>query len=164
MSGVPHSRQKSRATAADVYGAKDSKIAKVEELSGHSIAVEKGTSMDKAVTEAAPKDANIQRFDDASSAVQALLSGQVEFLGSYSHQFAGVEKAAPDKYAEKVVLSTEYEGIGVSPKSTDLGKWAGDFMARHNKDGTLDAFYKKYFGSSFPDLPTAMDGITFTMK
>jgi polar amino acid transport system substrate-binding protein len=149
---------------AAIYGPKSSGVTKVADLSGHSIAVEKGSSMDKAVTEAAPKDANIQRFDDASSAVQALLSGQVEYLGSYSHQFGGVEKAAPGKYAEKVVLSTEYEGIAVAPKSKELGEWAGDFMARHKKDGTLNTLYQEHFGTAFPDMPASMDGITFTMK
>ncbi len=148
---------------AAIYGPKDG-VAKIEELSGHSIAVEKGSSMDKAVTESAPKDANIQRFDDASSAVQALLSGQVEYLGSYSHQFGGVEKAAPGKYEQKIVLSTEYEGIAVSPKSTELGQWAGDFWTRHKKDGSLNALYQKHFGAPFPDMPATMDGITFTAK
>jgi polar amino acid transport system substrate-binding protein len=149
---------------AAIYGPKDGGVTKVEGLSGHSIGVEKGSSMDKAVTQAAPKDATIQRFDDASSAVQALLSGQVEYLGSYSHQFGGVEKAAPGKYAEKIVLSTEYEGIAVSPKSQELGKWAGEFMSKHKKDGTLSELYQKHFGTPFPDMPASMDGITFTMN
>lgn len=62
------------------------------------------------------------------------------------------------------MLSTEYEGIAVSPKSKDLGEWAGDFMARHKKDGTLNALYQKHFASAFPDMPASMEGITFTMK
>ncbi|MDG4889939.1 MULTISPECIES: transporter substrate-binding domain-containing protein [unclassified Mesorhizobium] len=149
---------------AAIYGPKDSPLSKVEELSGHSIAVEKGSSMDKAVSDAAPKDANVQKFDDASSAVQALLSGQVEYLGSYSHQFGGVEKAAPGKYAQKIVLSTEYEGIAVSPQSKELGEWAGQFWDKIKKDGTLDKLYQDHFGTKFPDMPATMDGITFTAK
>lgn len=148
---------------AAIYGPKDG-VSKIEELSGHSIAVEKGSSMDKAVTEAAPSDATIQRFDDASSAVQALLSGQVEYLGSYSHQFGGVEKAAPGKYEQKIVLSTEYEGMAVSPQSKELGEWAGEFWTKHKADGSLNELYQKHFGSPFPDMPATMEGITFTAK
>jgi len=149
---------------AAIYGPKDSTLSKVEDLSGHSIGVEKGSSMDKAVSDAAPKDATVQKFDDASSAVQALLSGQVEYLGSYSHQFGGVEKAAPGKYAQKIVLSTEYEGIAVSPQSKELGEWAGQFWDKIKKDGTLDKLYQDHFGTKFPDMPATMDGITFTAK
>lgn len=152
------------AIKAAIYGPKDGGVAKIEDLSGHSVAVEKGSSMDKAITEAAPSGTNIQRFDDASSAVQALLSGQVEYLGSYSHQFLGVDKAAPGKFAEKLVLKTEYEGIAVSPQSKELGKWAGEFWTKHKKDGVLNEFYQKHFKTEFPEMPTEMDGITFTAK
>lgn len=149
---------------AAIYGPKDSPVTKIEDLSGHSIAVEKGSSMDKAVSEAAPKDAIIKKFDDASSTVQAFLSGQVEYLGSYSHQFGGVEKAAPGKYAPKVVLSTEYDGMAVAPDSKDLGVWAGDFWTRHKADGVINDLYKKHFGAPFPEMPATMEGITFTAK
>ncbi|TCN22791.1 transporter substrate-binding domain-containing protein [Sinorhizobium americanum] len=150
------------AISASIYGPKG--VTKIEELSGHSIAVEKGSSMDKSVTAAAPKDADIRRYDDASSAVQALLSGQVEYLGSYSHQFLGVEKAAPGKFVPNIVLKTEYLGIAVAPQSKELGEWAGEFMARHEKDGTLSEIYKKAFGTEFPEVPASMEGIPFTKK
>lgn len=150
--------------SAAIYGPADSAGTKLEELSGKSIGVEKASSMDKAVTDAAPKDANIQRFDDASSTVQALLSGQVDFIGSYDYQLATVFKEQPGKYAEKIVVSTEYDGIAVSPKSTELAKWTADFMKRHLADGSLSKIYEKHFGKPLPELPKTMEGINFTMN
>jgi polar amino acid transport system substrate-binding protein len=152
------------AIEAVVYGPKDSTVSKPADLAGHTIAVEKGSSMDKALTESAPKDATIRRYDDASSAIQALLSGQTEYLGSYSHEFASVNKANPDRFAPKIVLSTEYEGIAVRPHQKELTDWVNDFMSRHEKDGTLNALYKKWFGTDFPKMPASMEGIPYSVQ
>lgn len=145
-----------------IYGPKDGGVSKVDDLNGHTVALEKGSSVDKTVSDSAPKGTKLQRFDDASSAVQALLSGQVEYLGSYSHQFLGVEKAAPGKFAEKLVLLTSYEGIAVAQQSQGLAQWADKFWASKVKDGTANALYQKHFGKPYPEMPRKMDGITFT--
>lgn len=149
---------------AAIYGPKDAPVKTLAELDGHSIAVEKGSSMDKSVTEAAPKGATIRRYDDASSTVQAFLSGQADYIGTFSHQFLSIEKSAPGKYGELVRLKEEFVGIAVAPQSKELGEWAGEFMAKHEKDGTLSEIYKKAFGTDFPKTPDAMEGITFTKK
>lgn len=152
------------AIEAVVYGPKDSPVSKTADLAGHSIAVEKASSMDKALTEAAPKDATIRRYDDASSAIQALISGQTEYLGSFSHEFASVDKANPGKFAPKIVLSTEYEGIAVRPGQKEFTAWVNDFMSRHAKDGTLNALYQKWFGTDFPKMPASMEGIPYAAQ
>lgn len=149
---------------ASIYGPKDAKVTKLADMEGKSIAVEKGSSMDKSVTDAAPKGVTIRRYDDGSSTVQAFLSGQADYIGTYSHQFLSVEKAAPGKYGELVRLKEEFLGIAVAPDSKELGEWAGEFMSKHEKDGTLSELYKKSFGTDFPKVPASMEGITFTKK
>lgn len=64
-----------------VFGGKDAKITKAEDLSGLRIGVARASTQDIAVSKVAPKDANIRRFDDDASAMQALLSGQVDAIG-----------------------------------------------------------------------------------
>jgi len=51
-----------------------------EDLAGKSIAVNRGTLEDTSLTEAAPKDADIKRFDNYNSVIQAFISGQTELM------------------------------------------------------------------------------------
>ena len=50
------------------------------DLAGKSIAVNRGTLEDTSVTEVAPKDADIQRFNDYNGVISAFLSGQVQLM------------------------------------------------------------------------------------
>src|SRR3546814_18157039 len=61
-----------------VFGGKDFKLATAEDLAGKRIGVARASTKDIAVYKFAPKDANIRRFADDSSAMQALLSVQVD--------------------------------------------------------------------------------------
>lgn len=145
-----------------VYGPKGSSVARLQDLSGKTIGVEKGSSLDKFLTDSAPKDANIQRYDDASSAAQALLSGQIEYLGFYSPLFVAIDKAAPGKFASKIAIEEQAVGMAVSPQSKELGQWAGAFWTRYVKDGVADTLYQKYFGVPYPNKETVIPGVAFT--
>ena len=57
------------------------KISTAEDLKGKRIGVARASTQDNAVTAVAPPEARIMRFDDDASAVQALLSQQVDALG-----------------------------------------------------------------------------------
>ena len=50
------------------------------DLAGKSIAVNRGTLEDSSLTEAAPPDADIKRFDNYNSVIQAFLSGQAQLM------------------------------------------------------------------------------------
>jgi polar amino acid transport system substrate-binding protein len=152
------------AIQAVIFGSKGDALAKVEDLSGHTVAVARASSMDKKITEIAPKDATIMRFDDDSSAVQALISGQSQVLAGFSHYFGGIEKAAPGKFEPKVVLSTEYLGIALRPNQKELTDWVNDFLTRHEQDGTVNALYKKWFNNDRPEMPASLEGIPFTVN
>ena len=49
-------------------------------MPGKSIAVNRGTLEDTSLTEAAPPDADIKRFDNYNSVIQAFLSGQAQLM------------------------------------------------------------------------------------
>lgn len=152
------------AIQAVIFGSKGDSLAKVEDLSNHTVAVARASSMDKKITEIAPKDATIMRFDDDSSAVQALISGQSQVLAGFSHYLGGIEKAAPGKFEPKVVLSTEYLGIAIRPKQKELTDWVNAFLTRHEEDGTINALYKKWFNGDRPEMPASLEGIPFTVE
>lgn len=151
---------------ANVYGPVDDPLKEMSELAGRSIAVERGSSMDTDVTSQAPEGTDIRRYDDAASSVQALLSSQVDFLGSFSHQFAGVAAAAPGRFEPKIEVSTSYLGYVVAPQSEELAVWTGELIARLLADGTMEKLYQEHFGTAFPfpELPTEINGVTFAVS
>ncbi|TJX51868.1 MAG: transporter substrate-binding domain-containing protein, partial [Mesorhizobium sp.] len=51
-----------------------------EDLAGKSIAVNRGTLEDTSLTEAAPASADIKRFDNYNSVIQAFISGQTQLM------------------------------------------------------------------------------------
>ncbi|MGH6859421.1 MAG: transporter substrate-binding domain-containing protein [Phyllobacterium sp.] len=135
-----------------VYGLQDVDMATPEKLSGKKIGVARASTQDVAVTKVAPKDTNIQRFDDDASAVQALLSGQVEGLGVSNVVIAQIEQAAPGRFNEKVPLQQQVQGIALRPGSTELLAFVNDFLKKVKADGELNKIHEKWLGSALPDF------------
>ena len=77
-----------------VMGLSDMDLSTPEKLAGHTVGVTRASTQDTAVTAVAPADATIQRFDDDATAVQALLSGQVEALGASNIIMAQIMQVA----------------------------------------------------------------------
>jgi polar amino acid transport system substrate-binding protein len=147
-----------------IYGKKDLQINDLKALAGHTIAVPRASSIDTEVTKVAPEQATIRRFDDDSSAVQALLSGQADLLGGYSHYFAAIDRAQPGVYEGKVTLSTEYLGIAVKPGDKDLAVWGDAFLSRHEADQSINTLYRKWFAADRPAMPESLPGISYATK
>src|SRR5690606_34145927 len=125
-----------------VFGAEDVAISKPEDLSGKTIGVARASTQDTAVTKIAPQDATIQRFDDDASAVQALLSGQVELIGVSNVVAAQIEQAAPGRFNQKLELSQQVQGIAVRKGSSELLEAVNAFLEKVKADGQLSAIHE----------------------
>jgi polar amino acid transport system substrate-binding protein len=135
-----------------VFGASDTEVSKPEDLSGKTIGVARASTQDTAVTKIAPQDAKIQRFDDDASAVQALLSGQVELIGVSNVVATQIETAAPGRFDQKLELSQQVQGIAVRKGSTELLEAVNAFVDKVKADGELTAIHEKWLGSPLPDF------------
>lgn len=135
-----------------VFGAEGVDVSKPEDLSGKTIAVARASTQDTAVTKVAPQDATIQRFDDDASAVQALLSGQVDLIGVSNVVAAQIEKAAPGRFNQKIELSQQVQGIAVRKGSTELLEAVNAFIQKVKADGQLNAIHEKWLGSPLPNF------------
>ncbi len=133
-----------------VFGATGTKVAKPEDLAGKTVGVARASTQDTAVTKVAPKDAKIQRFDDDASAVQALLSGQVELIGVSNVVAAQIEKAAPGRFDQKLQLSQQVQGIVVRKGSTELLTAVNAFIDKVKADGELNKIHEKWLGTPLP--------------
>jgi polar amino acid transport system substrate-binding protein len=138
-----------------VFGATDTKVAKPEDLSGKTIGVARASTQDTAVTKIAPKDAKIQRFDDDASAVQALLSGQVQLIGVSNVVAAQIDKAAPGRFDQKLQLSQQVQGIVVRKGSAELLASVNAFLDKVKADGDLNKIHQKWLGAPLPDFVAA---------
>jgi polar amino acid transport system substrate-binding protein len=138
-----------------VFGANGTKVSKPEDLSGKTVGVARASTQDTAVTKVAPKDTKIQRFDDDASAVQALLSGQVELIGVSNVVAAQIEKAAPGRFDQKLQLTQQVQGIAVRKGSTELLTAVNAFLAKVKSDGELNKIHEKWLGAPLPDFVAA---------
>lgn len=128
------------------------------DLKGLRAGVPRGTPQDIAVTKA-NSGATIQRFDDDSSTVQALISGQVDVVGGAATQIPNIAKVAGEgKFVEKFVVARAFNAFAVRPGSREWADYLTAFITRKIESGELPALYKKWIGGELAKLPTTGEG------
>lgn len=135
-----------------VYGRQDIEVSDAEDLAGKNIGVARASTQDTAITGIAPEGANIQRFDDDATAVQALLSGQVELIGASNTVIAQLNEVAPGRFDTKFDLSQQVQGIAVRPGSDELLAYVNDFLGQVKENGKLDEIHRNWLDSPLPDF------------
>jgi polar amino acid transport system substrate-binding protein len=135
-----------------VYGKKDAAVKSPEDLKNVTVGVARASTQDVSVTAVAPEGTQIRRFDDDASAVQALLSGQVDVIGVATPVVAEIEKVAPGRFDTKLTLREQVHGIALRPGQDELLKAVNDFIAKEKASGELNTMYKKWLGTDLPEL------------
>lgn len=135
-----------------VFGNKDVKVTEAADLAGKTVGVARASTQDTALTKIAPEGTTIQRFDDDASAVQALLSGQVELMGVSNVVAVQIEQAAPGKYDQKFVFNQQLQGIAIRKGDAELQTALNAFITKLMADGRLEAIHEKWLGSPLPDF------------
>ena len=149
---VQFSRPYSAATIV-LYGAKKTPIKTPADLKGLRVAVARASTQDTALTAIAPEGTQIRRFDDDASAMQALLSGQVEAIGCSTTVAALIAKRAGDTYESKLVLKQQFMAIAMRQGQADLLKAMDSFVATNTSNGELGKLYRKWLQTDLPPLP-----------
>ena len=135
-----------------LYGKKALPIKSAADLKGVRVGVARASTQDVAVTKAAPEGTEIRRFDDDSSAMQALISGQVDAIGCPTIVANQISKRMPNAFEEKFVLRQQFMGIVMRPGQDDLLKNVNEFVARNTANGELNKLYRKWLGVDLPKL------------
>lgn len=150
---VQFARPHSAATIV-LYGAKGKAIKSAEDLKGVRVAVARASTQDTALTAIAPEGTDIRRFDDDASAMQALLSGQVDALGCAQTIATQISKRAGDKFDTKFILRQQFMAITMRQDQPDLLKNVDAFVAKYTENGELNKLYQKWLQTDLPQLPT----------
>ena len=117
------------------------------------VGVARASTQDIAVTQMAPQGTEIRRFDDDASAMQALMSGQVDAIGCSTTVAAQINKRAPGQFEPKFMLKQQEMAIAMRPGQEALLKTVNDFVARNKANGELNKLYQKWLGTDFPAMP-----------
>ena len=135
-----------------LYGAKKANIKAPADLKSVRVGVARASTQDIALTKIAPEGTEIRRFDDDASAMQALLSGQVDAIGCSTTVAAQIAQRAPaNTFEDKFVLRQQVMAIAMRPGQDELLKAVNGFIAKNKANGELNKLYRKWLQT---DLPT----------
>ena len=125
-----------------------------EDLKSVSIGVARASTQDTAITAMAPEGTQIKRFDDDATALQALISGQVQALGASNTILAQLTKDYAQLEIEpKITLKEQANGMAFRKSDTALQEYANTFIAEIEKNGELSKINERWFGSPLGKLP-----------
>jgi polar amino acid transport system substrate-binding protein len=137
-----------------LYGKKDAKIKSAADLKGMRVGVARASTQDIALTGAAPEGTEIRRFDDDASAMQALMSGQVDAIGCSTTVAAQIAKRAPaNTFEDKFVVRQQFMAMALRPDEDEMLKVLNDFITRNKANGELGKLYRKWLDTDLPALP-----------
>ena len=130
-----------------VIGPHATKIESAADLDGKSIAVNRGTLEDTSLTGAAPKSADVRRFDNYSAVIQAFLSGQAQLMAVGNDVGAQVLARHTDIQPEqKFQLMSSPDHLAINKDEPALMKALDDAIAKMKSDGSLDKISVKWLG------------------
>ncbi len=138
-------------------------VASQADMNKLTIGVPKGSAQENLIPTLAP-NATMLSFDDDSANIQALLSGQVDAIAANQFAIARIEENAPGKYAEKLILATNYKGVGTVLEDKAINESVNAFLEGVKADGTMDKLYKKWFKIGQPKFEAPVEGVSFTVK
>jgi len=151
------------ANVMQVLAKKSMKVSGPQDLTDMPLGVPKASTQEIVLTEIAPK-AKYLRFDDDSSTIQALLSGQVDAVGASQFYLARVEELRPGVYENKFPIKTNYNGAGTILGDKVWNETVNKFLDQINANGKLAELYHKWMKLDPPKWPASLDGIPFEVK
>ena len=136
-----------------LYGSKKASIKSAADLKNYRVGVARASTQDVAVTSSAPQGTEIRRFDDDASAMQALISGQVDAIGCSTTVAAQIAQRVPaDTFEDKFVLRQQEMAVALRPGQDELLNTVNDFVARNTANGELNKLYRKWLSRDLPAM------------
>jgi len=148
-----------------LLASKKHKIEKIEDARNLRIGVPKAAAQDTLITNLLGDIPNIRRFDDDSSTIQALVSGQVDAIGGNTTYKMNLDRLEPgNDYEQKVVFREQWQGITSKLGDREMNAWLNQFIDKIKADGRLEAISQKHLGLPMPQFPDSVEGVPFTVN
>jgi len=121
-------------------------------LSGKTIGVTRGSVEDMELSDLAPDDTTIQRFQDNATTISAFLSGQVDYIATGNVVAAQIAERNPERAPTMVFrIKNSPCYIGLSQGNDTLKSRVNALIEKAKQDGTLEAMSQKWFHTALPD-------------
>ncbi|MEN3793911.1 transporter substrate-binding domain-containing protein [Fulvimarina sp. MAC3] len=134
-----------------VFGPADLGVSSAKDLSGHTVGVTRGSIEDLELTEIAPDDATIKRYEDNNGTISAFLSGQVDVVATGNVVAAAILERNPPKKPEPLFLIKDSPCyIGLAKNEPALKEEVNSIIETAKSDGTLNAISDKWLGMDLP--------------
>ena len=134
-----------------VFGPKETTLGDAAALSGKSVGVTRGAVEDMVLTDLAPKDAQVKRYEDNNTTISAYLSGQVEYLATGNVVVAAITRQNPKQApVSKFMLKDSPCYIGLKKDEPALKAEVDKLIEQALKDGSLNAFSEKWMQAPLP--------------
>ncbi|WP_377830836.1 transporter substrate-binding domain-containing protein (plasmid) [Bradyrhizobium lupini] len=148
-----------------LLSSKKNKIETIEDARNLRIGVPRGAAQDKAITALLGDVPNIRRFDDDSSNMQALVSGQVDAIGGNTTYKINLDRAAPgNDFEQKLVFNEQWQGICTKLGDASINAWLNQFIDKIRADGRLEKISQKWLAEPLPNFPQSVEGVPFAVK
>ena len=129
-------------------------IKTADDLKAVTIGVARASTQDTAISAVAPASTAIKRFDDDATALQSIISGQVQAIGASNTVLAQLNKDYASLDIEpKMTLKEQANGMAFRKSDTALQEWTNRFIAEIAANGQLSAVNKRWFGVEMKTLP-----------
>jgi len=139
-----------------IYAKKGVAIKTWADLKGMTVGVNRGSSVEREfVNREKELGLKILRFEDDSTTMQALFSGQVQAIAGPDAQAFAAMKARGDTETEvKFQFGMQPNSMTVRKDAYELRQWLNNVIYYIKQNGELNAVSEKWIGGPLPSLPT----------
>lgn len=134
-----------------VVANKSTSFAKIEDLAGKKVGVNRGGSQDAFLTKANVAGLQVGRFQDDATVFDAVATSQVD-AGVIPEATAkdAIQKKPEANMAVKFTLFSQGNSMAVKLEETELRDWLNKAIAKMKASGELDKISVKWTGSAVP--------------
>lgn len=139
--------------------AKDLQLKTLDDLKGKRVSVPKGSTQDVAISGYNIEGLEVVRFDDDATAMQALISGQVDVtaaVATVANDVIAKRKLDNLEVKTELPIFTLYWSMAVRKDAASFHQWLNNFIYYYEVTGRLNDLHKKWVGVPIPGgkLPT----------
>ena len=134
-----------------VFGLKDAKIEKPEDLAGKTVGATRGSIEEQEITKLAPPSATIKRYEDNNATIAAFLSGQVDIIATGNVVAAAIAEKSPVRAPmSKFVIKDSPCFIGLNKEEPKLLAKINEIIDKAKAAGELSKISEKWLKAPLP--------------
>lgn len=134
-----------------VFGLKEAKIEKPEDLAGKTVGATRGAIEEQEISKLAPPSATIKRYEDNNATIAAFLSGQVDIIATGNVVAAAIAEKSPKRApVSKFVIKDSPCFIGLNKEESKLLAKVNEIIDKAKASGELSKISEKWLKAPLP--------------